>query len=238
MDEAVVGWCDSGGTHGAFALSMLGLQQYELEEPDSDYRLLGVLRTSGAYVQVNKNLLVSRFLASEADWLLQIDCDESFSPSLLRDLMRCADADEHLVVSGLIANVHAYPDDVAEGGVIVANNVYRETEEGLYEPSRVDGFAPSAVDAVGGGALLVHRRVFEALDEPWWWLEWFKADEKDGHFMGEDLAFCRRVREAGFTILLNPLAEIVHWKTLPMTPISENSFHVSAAAAKQSMMDA
>ena len=52
-------------------------------------------------------------------------------------------------------------------------------------------------DGVGGGCLLVHRRVFEAIGDPWF------VCAKDFH-IGEDFDFCRKAQTAGFKIYADP----------------------------------
>lgn len=53
------------------------------------------------------------------------------------------------------------------------------------------------LDGVSAGCLLVHRRVFEAIEEPW-----FKWNEE--WHAGEDFYFCRKAQQAGFKIWGDP----------------------------------
>lgn len=68
------------------------------------------------------------------------------------------------------------------------------------------------VEFVGGGCLIIARRVLEAIPRPF--EDYFDAD---GVFSeGEDLSFCRRVREAGFTIHLVSDRPLLHIKPVEM----------------------
>jgi hypothetical protein len=52
------------------------------------------------------------------------------------------------------------------------------------------------VDIVGSGALLIAKRVFDVLERPFL-IDWDAAGRK---LAGPDIAFCRRARDAGFTV--------------------------------------
>ena len=65
-------------------------------------------------------------------------------------------------------------------------------EDGLFE-----------VTASGCAGMLVKRRVFEALERPWF-------RNSDNITVNEDMVFCRRVRELGFKILIDPASRIGH----------------------------
>lgn len=235
-EKVMVGWCDTGSNHGAFTMSMLLLQQFEQEYPDPRYRLVSPVRTAGAYVQANRNELVRRFLDTDADWLFQLDCDESFPPSLLRVLIRTADADRQPITTGIYSNVHSYAEDPSDGSVVIGNCVYMETENGSYQavepPESLQTFE---VSGAGAGVMLVHRSVFETLVDPWYWCEWIEFTDEPGQFMGEDLAFCRRAREAGYRIICDPLAEVMHWKTLPLLPSTVRTYLHEADRVFESM---
>jgi GT2 family glycosyltransferase len=65
-------------------------------------------------------------------------------------------------------------------------------------------------DWVGAGALLVRRRVLEALSPG----PWFVSDATGEN---EDLAFCARARSAGFAVWLDGRVEVPHLQTIPVT---------------------
>lgn len=51
-----------------------------------------------------------------------------------------------------------------------------------------------SVPACGSGGMVIRRRVFEAMDAPWF------ETRKDGPYQGSDLVFCLKAREAGFKV--------------------------------------
>jgi len=235
-DRVAIGWSDSGSVRGEFALAMLYLQDWERDHPDAGYELMLPARSVGTYVQESRNSLVRHALAQGADWVLQLDADESFSPALLRMLMSTAAAVGASVVTGLYANVQLFPQELSDGSLAVVNCVYAEAEDGFYTAMVPPAdMSPFRVDAAGAGCLLVHRSVFEAVGDPYFWVEWAEPADGDAQMVGEDFAFCRRAREAGFEIWCNPLAEVMHWKTLPLLASSVRDFMAQARKAHEEM---
>lgn len=61
------------------------------------------------------------------------------------------------------------------------------------------------VDVVGGGCLLIERRVFEKIKGPWFTSEWTSK----GH-LSEDFSFCQKAKKAGFKIFADPKVNPLH----------------------------
>ncbi len=63
------------------------------------------------------------------------------------------------------------------------------------------------VEAVGFGLVLIRQDVFLALpnpaDLPWFWFDWIKGSNGRNMQIGEDVHFCKLVREAGFEIMVD-----------------------------------
>lgn len=70
---------------------------------------------------------------------------------------------------------------------------------------------PFTVEIAGTAGMLVRRHVLEAVGDPWF-------ESTDGLYLNEDIEFCRKVRAAGFQILVDPAAHIGHLVTVPMWP--------------------
>jgi hypothetical protein len=67
--------------------------------------------------------------------------------------------------------------------------------------------------ACGDGAMLVRRRVFEAITPPWW-----TFGEVEASNCNHDLSFCRRIREAGFQIYADLDVPVGHIQPMAITP--------------------
>jgi hypothetical protein len=62
------------------------------------------------------------------------------------------------------------------------------------------------VDAVGFGAIMTKREVFEKMTDPW-----FHMTGKDGSHIGEDMSFCVHAKEAGFRLFLDGQYKLGHF---------------------------
>jgi hypothetical protein len=134
-----------------------------------------------------------QFLAGEFEWWLSIDADNPPAGNPL-DLI---DYDCDLVGCPTPVWRHNSRDEPT-----LTWNAYRKHKDG-YEPLPMrPGVGMEEVDAIGTGCFLAHRRIFagDVLERPFQRL-W----NPDGTVeLGSDLAFCERVKAAGFKVH-------VHW---------------------------
>ncbi len=169
-------------------------------------------------VDIARNEIVSKL---EKDWLFFMDSDMTFPPETLERLLSW----DLPIVSGLYFKPYGKPvphsydymweearkyqgsDEQADHFYLSQCNKTASYLEKYYE-TLVKGDLPTALlpvkkedliesDGVGAGCLLIHRRVFDAIEKPY-----FKCNPNT--FIGEDFYFCRKVREAGFKIYLDP----------------------------------
>lgn len=64
---------------------------------------------------------------------------------------------------------------------------------------------PVNVSTIGGSTVLVKREVFEAIEKPWFLMQYRAIDEKGMSFdYGEDEYFSRKVIAAGYDIVIDP----------------------------------
>jgi len=167
-----------------------------------------ILTTCDGYpVDLARNKIVKQI---RKDWLFFMDDDQAFPPQTLEHLLRW-NVD---IVSGIIFKKTGEPIPMVykycweEGKGHYYQPLCNEVGEYLMQHRETLREAPPAVclpqgnqllecDGVSCGCLLVNRRVFETLEEPW-----FKCDE--GSKAGEDFYFCRKAQEAGFKIYADP----------------------------------
>lgn len=147
----------------------------------------------------------------EKDWLFFMDSDQNFPPDALARLLSW-NLD---VVSGLyfkspghpVPHVYRYAWQGEEGHLYismideVANYLMRYKDElrsglpAIILPGKREDLIEC--DGVGAGCLLVHRRVLEAIEPPWF-------EYAPNSYMGEDFNFCRKVQQAGYKIYCDP----------------------------------
>ncbi len=164
-------------------------------------------KIGGKSVDIARNMIVDKL---EKDWLFLMDSDQTFQPDTLERLLSW----DLPIVSGLYFKSpgkpvpHAYSYAWQEGGHLYSALI---GQVGKYLQQHKEALAKAGpavtlpckreelieADGVGGGCLLIHRRVFNALEKPY-----FECNA--GTFFGEDFYFCRKVRAAGFKIYVDP----------------------------------
>ena len=174
-----------------------------------------------------RNGLTAEALHWGADVLFWIDSDVGFDPA---EAIRLIDVGEPVVGIAAQNRPHVYGEQprVAFGPL-----------DGGQVNIRSDGLME--VGKAATAFLCTRREVYEALaktsakrlsnadmQSPWFrnffWYELEEAGELDGEPAfkddGEDYYFCRKAREAGFTILINPVGRIVHHEARQRLPLS------------------
>jgi len=140
----------------------------------------------------NRNTLVTKALELEADWLLFLDADMTFPPSLVPALI------EDSLQSGA-AIVSACYFKKRPPHAPVSSLLKTPGDPQLLTPIETSYKGLVESDVVGMGAALIHAAVFEEISRPWFEYEIYrKTGERT---VTEDVPFCRRAKRAGFSIL-------------------------------------
>ncbi len=167
------------------------------------------VNSSGSLLVAERNRLNKAFLATDCTHILLIDSDLGWPAGAVKAML-----DHNVdVVAGL------YPAR-GEKNVFLFRPVYKEdksiemTEQKLLKMN----YIPS-------GFMLIKRHVLERMTAHFSHLYFepknkdykhenghclFNTEVVDGEFWGEDYVFSRRIREAGFEILVDPLIEFDH----------------------------
>ena len=77
---------------------------------------------------------------------------------------------------------------------------YDENGERVLVYTMPESTGIEEVGSIGMGVMLIKRKVFEALSEPWFETPW--RNDKRG-YVGEDVFFCRKAQAAGFKIWID-----------------------------------
>ena len=157
----------------------------------------GYSHASLGYIPASRNELMNQWMKNEAEWMLMLDWDISFTTEDVYTLLDAADPVEKPIIGGTYVTYMggdnrlrpcwlALDDDAGPG----YHPVNEFTMGGIYE-----------LATIGMGFTLIHRNVLEALAEDYkdsdW--KWFGHDVINGTHVGEDLTFCTRARAAGFS---------------------------------------
>lgn len=167
------------------------------------------VESGGGSLDRGRNLLVQKFLQTDYPWFLQIDTDSFFGLDQYDHLLSVADENERPIVSGLYFANERPPRPA----------MYRWTDKGVgqsvteweeHELVEVDGF--------GAGFLLVHRSVYEKMNDPGKYEgragSWFNQSGRGpiGQLLNEDSSFCVRAQEHGYKLYVDTDCFVGHIK--------------------------
>jgi hypothetical protein len=141
----------------------------------------------GTLIASQRMELARQALEEKADYLLWLDSDMRFPKETIGHLIL---RDKPIVAANYatrrmpVKPVAMMDDDGKIGRVYTAPD-----SEGLQP-----------VDYIGMGVMMVKREVFEKLDAPWFAIPYSTVGS---HYIGEDVFFCRKAREAGYEVLVD-----------------------------------
>lgn len=211
--KVVVGYPVGGSVTLAFHASMLQLLAHEMPKPDSERLLAKVTHTQGLYVADNRNLLIQRLLETESDWLLQIDTDIEFPPTLIETLLDIAGSGKKVLAASV--PLGSYP-----------TCAFLLTDKaGIWEGIPQIVGEVMECDGVATAVLLTHRSVYEDIADRHGqcWMHHIylpsqanKPETSPRGFkflsQGEDLAFSIRAKEAGHRLWCAYVPGLKHHK--------------------------
>jgi hypothetical protein len=152
-----------------------------------------------------RNRAVELFQQDKCDWLFMIDND-TVPPGGVFQLLEQLDGRDVVAVP--------YPFHKIEGGKLIVSDCsfrYNSATDEIVAAGRILEPGFHEVAACGTGAVLIHRRVFERLEKPY-----FRSTENTNQ-PAEDIEFCCHARDAGFKIWTTAdYGRAEHFKTIPL----------------------
>jgi hypothetical protein len=184
----VIGIPTNGTLHWMFARDLM-----TLSVPDKT----GVVWVVRSMIDTARNNLVNAVIDNpEITHLLMIDDDMTFEPDFAVRLLQ-HDVD---IVGGLAFKRR---EDYQPC-------VYRKNEKGQYIPILPEIF--QEVDIVGTGGIMIKVEALRKMKFPWFETVY---DEK-GTYWSVDFQFCKKAKEAGCRIFVDPEAEMGHIGDAPV----------------------
>lgn len=165
------------------------------------------VESGGGSLDRGRNLLVQKFLQTTDERLLMVDTDQFFSVEQYDRLIETGQT--HDIVSGVYFANERPPRP--------AMHRWDDTGHGVAVTEWEDGEVLD-VDGCGAGFLLVHRRVYEAMNHPEEYKgragSWFTQDKHGpaGQLLNEDSGFCLRAQEHGFRVYVDTEVFVGHMK--------------------------
>jgi hypothetical protein len=223
--EVALGYPVGGSVTAPFQQSMLQLMAYELGKPPELRLLRTVFQKKGLYIADNRQDIATRFLSLGIPWLLQIDTDIEFPPTIIETLLGLAGENRKILAASV--PLEPYP-----------TCAFRLTGPGLWESVPI-GPEPREVDGIATAVVLIHRDVFLRIAERHG-RTWFhhiylpNSPERtplvDFEYLsqGEDLAFSVRAAEAGFKAWCAYVPGLRHYKTVGLSHDDERAKALAA----------
>jgi hypothetical protein len=152
--------------------------------------------------------------STDIDWLLWIDSDVSLSIDIVKKLWDTADKDLRPIVSGIYFISKSTDDVLMQPFPAIFKNVDEHTLQYIHPLPENQVIE---VDSAGMGLVLMHRSIVSKLRTKFPNQSVFA--EKPGigkDFVGEDIAFFRKVKEAGIPIHAHTGAIAKHIKRFPL----------------------
>jgi hypothetical protein len=147
-----------------------------------------------------RRMLLDSASAHPYDYILCVDDDEIFTTSNVLDLVQ-ADKD---IITGLTLL------EDGQAFVVMPTNIDRD----WATPDNVRGKGVFPVVGCGFGFLLLRQGVLERIPLPW-----FPMVPAGQGYLGEDVAFCKQARQAGFQIHAHELVQLGHEKSVVLAPL-------------------
>lgn len=166
---------------------------------------------SGCYVDRGRNVIAER---TEEPYLLFVDSDMVFTIDHLAALADAMDDDPKIgAIGGLYVFrdgsikpvAHWVVDGMWMGGRYVLDRTLKNMDEGKIDD----------VDSFGTGFLLIRTEAMKDLDEPYFKTHW---DPETESFWGEDVLFCKRLKEAGWRSCIHFGVHVGHIGKALFTP--------------------
>ena len=197
--DVVVGYVSAGTVETEFHDSLLHLV---LE------RGIGgrICAKSGPRIASARNQVVRSFLdQTDKDWLWMVDTDMVFGPDTLQQLL-----DTNREIVGALC--YGQSEQTEKTFPVI----HRFTDTGMRLVKSPPKNKLIEVDATGAACLLIHRSVLEKMqanaDNPLY--PWFQEGRTLANLeVGEDVAFCLKAKEQGFSVWVHTGIKVGHKKS-------------------------
>lgn len=195
-----------GKVHVQYAMSLLDTEKML---NSMGYEVTIRLPVGGSLLVANRNRLLQMFWESGAEYMLAVDSDLGWDPRVV----------PRLIGMGKEFSAGVYPSRDNLGF----------TFRPSLEPDQRIAMCPETkllkMEYIPAGFMLIKRSVVEKLHKKFPELKYqsrdpkepsdhgfciFDTEVRDEQFWGEDYVFCRRVREAGVDIWVDPTIEFDH----------------------------
>lgn len=203
-------WCDNGNTDGKFTE---GLVYTIIHAGSAGVPINNAIRVQGNQIARQRQAAFDMWRKVGTDWALWVDSDINLTLDVLKQLWNAADKASRPVVSGVYFISKGNEGTLMQPYPVIFN----ETGNSEYEIQYVHPLPRNQIikiDHAGMGIVLMHKSVIKALDEKFGEDDFLFAEntEKGEKFIGEDIAFFRKVKAASVPVYAHTGALVKHMK--------------------------
>lgn len=203
-----LGWCDNGNTDGKFTEGMVSIA---LQAPANGIEITHSMRVQGNQIGRQRQVLFDYWADQiKTDWLLWVDSDIVMDIHVLTKVWDAADKIGKPVVTGTYFISKQNEGTLAQPFPALFHNVDEHTLRHVH-PLPNNQVIP--VDSAGLGFTLMHKSIIPIMREKYPDQSLFAEQEGLGDkFVGEDIVFFRKLKEAGIPLYAHTGALVRHMK--------------------------
>lgn len=217
-------WCDNGNTDGKFTEGLV----YTMIT--SGVRISNAIRVAGNQIARQRQAAIEMWGKVGTDWALWVDSDIVLTKEVLELLWDSADKMARPVVCGVY-----FISKQSEGTLMQPMPVLFNEGQNQYEISYLHPLPHNQlvrIDNAGMGLVLMHKSVLDRLNDKFPGDFWFGENNETGDkFIGEDIAFFRKVRASGIPIHAHTGALVKHMKRFAFDSAYYNLYWAAVEAA-------
>jgi hypothetical protein len=209
-ETVAIGWCDNGLVDGKFTE---GLMTAVITGGANKMPIATSIRVQGNQIGRQRQVLFDYWADKlKTDWLLWVDSDIVLTAEVMQKLWATADKHHRPVVSGVYFISKENEGALMKPYPVLFNDVSK------FEIQYVHPLPDNEViqcDSAGFGLVLMHKSVVNAMrsTHPGQSMFTETADSSnDDEFIGEDIVFFRKMKQAGVPLHAHTGARVKHMK--------------------------
>jgi GT2 family glycosyltransferase len=203
-----LGWCDNGNTDGKFTE---GVVSVALQAANNGIQLTHSMRVQGNQIGRQRQVLFDYWADQiKTDWLLWVDSDIVINIDVVTKLWDAADKIGKPVVTGTYFISKENEGTLAKPFPALFYNI---SEHVIQHVHPLPENQLIKIDSAGFGFVLMHKSVIPTLRAKFPNQSMFAEQEGIGdEYVGEDIVFFRKLKEAGVPLYAHTGALVRHMK--------------------------
>ena len=209
-DTVTIAWCDNGLVDGKFAHCVANAL---IECKNFDINIVNTIRVLGNQIARQRQTVYNTWKENPTDWILWIDSDILFDSIYIKKIIDSADENDRPVVSGLYFISKNPESSLMEPTAAAFINVDKYLIKSIHPIPENEIIE---IDNAGMGFVLMNKSIIEKIEKNYPNEFLFKENEENGdNFIGEDIAFFRKLKNIQIPIYLNTEIKLQHLKKFP-----------------------